>query len=336
MATLSSLEPLVAAFVQRNAKPQAALLVAVSGGADSVALLRLLHAVWNCAGEPGQGGLAVAHFNHALRGSCSDDDAQFVESLCRQLQVPCVVGKLARQTHDAGTSSENFLRTERYSFLINTAKQIGAQSIATAHTADDQVETVLHRVLRGTGIRGLTGIRPRRRLTANVQLVRPLLTVRRQHLVEYLQSIQQPWREDASNDDPRYFRNRLRNKLLPLLRAEYQANVDQSLLRLAASASGAQKLQNRLAARLEKRFDEYENSLHSRLHLRHFEEDSTAVIVALFQRMWRRQNWPMGQMTHQHWLRLIELLGDPHAVADFPGKIRATRRGAMLVLTRQA
>jgi tRNA(Ile)-lysidine synthase len=150
-------------------------LVAVSGGPDSVALLRAMVAVR----RPGAGRLIVAHFNHGLRGQQSDDEEHFVRELSARLGLACDVGRAAPAADSGGWTSEESARRTRYAFLRDVAAQRGARYVATGHTADDQAETVLHRILRGTGIGGLSGIRRHRQLLHGVSLVRPLLAVRR-------------------------------------------------------------------------------------------------------------------------------------------------------------
>src|SRR5262245_22639104 len=168
------------------------VLVAVSGGADSAALLRGLVEI-RAAGE---GRLIAAHFNHKLRGAESDADQAFVEQLGRELGVKVVAG---RRAGEGGLATEESLREARYEFLTSISGVYGARYVATAHTADDQVETVLLNVLRGTGLAGLAGIPRIRQLAEATTLIRPLLDVTRADVLEFLAGLKQPFREDASN-----------------------------------------------------------------------------------------------------------------------------------------
>lgn len=184
-------------------------LVAVSGGADSVALLHLLHGVAAaCKLE-----LRAAHLDHALRPD-SQEDAAHVRDLCRALAVPLSVTRidiaaLARGGHGG---VEETAREARRDFLRETAKTQGCTWIALAHQRDDQAETFLLRLLRGAGTTGLAGMRP-----VDPPFVRPLLSFSREELVEWLAGEGVAWREDASNQDPAFARNRVRHELLPLL-----------------------------------------------------------------------------------------------------------------------
>src|SRR3569623_1408931 len=147
------------------------VLVAVSGGADSVALLRGMAALR----RSGPGRLIVAHFNHALRAAAAEDE-RFVVELCRELGLVCEVGRsrVAERAAECGDGVEAAARHARYEFLQATADRLGARYVATAHTADDQAETILHRILRGTGLAGLSGMSRSRPLGQAVPLLRPM------------------------------------------------------------------------------------------------------------------------------------------------------------------
>lgn len=206
------------------------VLVGVSGGADSVALLYLLHHL-----RPRLSfALTAAHLHHGLRGAEADADAEFVQTLCWRLGVPCVVERVAVQEHARarGISVEMAGRELRYAFFARVAATVGADRVATAHHADDQVETLLLRLLRGTSLQGLGGLAPlggRSGLT----LIRPLLDVRHAELVAFLKRHRLRWREDASNADTKLLRNRVRHELLPFLEERFQPTVRAALQRTA-------------------------------------------------------------------------------------------------------
>ena len=186
------------------------LLVGVSGGADSVALLHLLL-------EAGFRNLVVCHLDHGLRGRASTEDAKFVTRLAAKLTVECVVnqadvrGRMAAR----GESLETAARHARLEFFAECAVKFRCRRVLLAHHADDQAETVLWNLLRGS--HGLKGMHEEQRLGEKLDLIRPLLGVRRAELVEWLKSQGHRWREDASNGQPIAVRNRLRNEALPLL-----------------------------------------------------------------------------------------------------------------------
>jgi tRNA(Ile)-lysidine synthase len=203
--------------------------VAVSGGADSVALLRILE---NLCGELGVT-LSVVHFDHALRGEASTSDAQFVAELARDsgLQIVSTREDVAAEAAHHGWNLEDASRRLRYAFFERICAAGQASRIAVAHTAQDQAETILAHLIRGTGPTGLAGIYP----TAG-SIIRPLLGTDRQDLREYLRAKNQVWREDATNRDTRRLRARIREQLLPVLERDFAPSIVTHLGELARLA----------------------------------------------------------------------------------------------------
>ena len=203
--------------------------VAVSGGADSVALLLLLVELRKQIGIV----LSVAHFNHKLRGKNSDQDERFVAKLAAKHGLVFHAGRMdvgAKAKRDKA-NLEDTGRRARYEFLEGLVQNGHVDKVAVAHTADDQAETVMGHILRGTGLAGLGGIHP---WVGHV--VRPLLGVRRGELRAYLKSKKQAWREDATNRDTARMRARIRKKLMPLMEKQFQAAVVEHLATLAELA----------------------------------------------------------------------------------------------------
>jgi tRNA(Ile)-lysidine synthase len=206
--------------------------VAVSGGADSVALLHVLLELREELGIV----LSVAHFNHQIRGEAADADERFVAHLAQQHQLDFHSGRgdapaLAAQKKQ---SLETAARDLRYEFFRRLIREKEINKIALAHTMDDQAETVLMRLLRGAGTRGLAGIYPQRS-EDNVIFIRPLLEIRRADIEAFLQNRKQSWQEDATNADPAHTRNKLRHELLPKLR-EFNPAIVETLARSAEVA----------------------------------------------------------------------------------------------------
>jgi tRNA(Ile)-lysidine synthase len=238
------LEPKVIDFIQRYSliSPEEIVVVGVSGGADSVCLLHVL-AKW----QKGLGiKLHVAHLNHQLRGVESEADAKYVSNLAGSLGIPITIDRqdVAAYRIERNFSVEEAARELRYAFLARVAREVGANRIAIGHTRDDQVETILMHILRGTGITGLCGLAPcspmvydsqgmsLRAKQSNLLVIRPLLDVAREETTNYCQEHQLDPCIDSSNRSLSFFRNRIRLQLLPLLR-QYNPSVDQALLRLA-------------------------------------------------------------------------------------------------------
>ncbi len=233
-------------FVQRHKliPPQEKVVVAVSGGADSVSLIHILTAWQEEMGIK----LHVAHLDHQLRASESARDAEYVADLAASLGVPVTIGKrdVAAYGRARSCSTEEAARELRYDFLAGVAGDVGARRVVTGHTRDDQVETVLMHILRGSGISGLRGLSPCSPMppcrsglqvkALGLLVIRPLLDVTRQETLSYCGEHQLAPHADSSNICRSFLRNRLRLELLPLLRT-YNSNVDQALLRLSRTAS---------------------------------------------------------------------------------------------------
>lgn len=205
------------------------LLAAVSGGPDSVALLHLLHECGRVC--------HVGHVNHGLRGVESDEDARFVEALAESFGFPFHVFREcgAEKAASSRDSFEMHAREVRYAFLTETALREGCAAVATGHQRDDVAETLLMRILRGTSVRGLSGI-PEIRDENGVSIVRPLLSSSRHEILDYLSRHSISYREDSTNLQGEFLRNRVRNELIPELTAGYNPKLADALNRLAESA----------------------------------------------------------------------------------------------------
>ena len=219
----------VRAFAQRHAlwRPDTRVVSALSGGADSVALLLVLHDLHH-AGELVLD--CAAHLNHGIRGGEADADQEFCGTLCDRLGVPLVTNRVdvpALAARDR-ISIELAARHARQAFLAEVRAARGAGVVATAHTENDQAETVLLRLVRGAGGRGLAGIAPRRDY-----LIRPVLSIARDDLRADLAARGQTWREDATNADLAIPRNRVRHELLPYLERHFNPAMTTALARLA-------------------------------------------------------------------------------------------------------
>lgn len=205
------------------------IVVAVSGGPDSMALLHVLFML----AEERELELIAAHFNHGFRKEESEREADMVAAFAKRLGLPCEVGVCDMPVYiaETGMNAQAAAREKRYSFLFETAASYGAGKIAMAHHADDQAETVLMRLLRGTGPSGLAGI-PMRRTEKNLELIRPLLRIYKSELECHCAAYELPVCYDSSNEQRKYFRNRVRLDVMPFLR-RYNDKLPESLNRLA-------------------------------------------------------------------------------------------------------
>ncbi len=237
---MQTLHQAVLSFIRKHELLHAGdrVAVAVSGGADSVALLRLLLDLRKELGIV----LSVVHFNHGLRGADSDADEKFVAALATRLKLEFHRGSGDVKDYAAAKhlSIEAAARKLRYEFFDQLLQENAVDRIATGHTLDDQAETVLLRVVRGAGTRGLAGIYPSRQSSVvsrqenqSHSIIRPLLGTCRKNLEAYLQSLNQPWREDGSNRDLRFARNRVRHGILPRLERTLNPSVREALAETA-------------------------------------------------------------------------------------------------------
>ena len=279
------------------------VIVAVSGGGDSVALLRGLADLRHEANFR----LSVATLDHNTRAGGSAADAEFVADLAARHDLPFDRGHW--QSERPG-HFEADARRARYGWLLEVARRRGAAAVAVGHTRDDQAETILHRIIRGTGLTGLAGMAPRRPLGPGVALIRPVLAASRADLRAYLGSIGQEWRNDASNDDQGRTRARLRHDLLPRLAHDYNPNVADALIHLGQAAASAATAANRRASRRLARLTLAQDQDQITLDRPALRELPRAERVDLIRLAWRRLGWPEGRMDHARWLRLASHAGD--------------------------
>jgi tRNA(Ile)-lysidine synthase len=297
------------------------MVVAVSGGPDSVALFRALRAL-----RP-EGPLVVAHLNHLLRGEESDADEAFVRGLAGPASGVAFrsdrVDVAARASAEGG-NFEQVARRVRYDWLVRVAQQTGARFVATGHTADDQAETVLHRLLRGCGLKGLRGIAARRPLGEGVEAVRPLLRVRRAEVLTYLAAEGQPFRHDRSNADLSLTRNRIRLELLPHLAERYNPAVIEVLCRLAEQAGEAFQEEEARAEALLAAVERPRAGTLLILDRQGLAVQPRNLVREVFRLIWTREGWPAGGMGYEDWDCLAAIVCAEAAAVDLPGGIRAT------------
>ncbi len=301
------------------------LLVAVSGGPDSVALLRVLHELR----DECRLSLTAGHFNHRFRGTASDQDADWVTELASKLNLPIVTGA-ADVT--ASEFTEAAARSTRYEFLSKAAAETGATRIVTGHTSNDQIETVLHHLLRGTGLRGLTGI-PRERSLGEVTLFRPLLDVSHAGVLEYLSDRGQGFREDATNLDQRWTRNWLRKELLPLIESRFP-HAGEAIGRLAQQATETLELAGREVTELLEKSITRDEPDAVEVQTESLTGQPASLLRLLFVELWIRKGWPRREMSAARWNELAQLVGQKSGAITCPGRIEARRIRGTLVIRR--
>jgi tRNA(Ile)-lysidine synthase len=324
MTAEQAIEELVGRFL---AGYSGAGVVGVSGGADSVALLRALVAVGRA--------VTVAHVHHGLRGAEADADEEFVRRLCQQLGV----GYECRRVDVSawGKNVEEAGRRARYAFFAEVAQRVQAQWVAVAHTADDQAETILHRLIRGTGLSGLRGMAAERTLPlpggGTVALVRPLLTVRRQQVRAYLHRLGQAYREDSSNRNVAYTRNRIRHEVVPLLES-FNPRVVEALCRLGEQVAEAEEVLVGLAQDLLQRAERPRAGEKVVLDVGVLQSAPPLIQRGALRSLWQREGWPVGDMDYTAWHQVVELCQRSETAWDFPSGVHLRRQGRVVLLWR--
>jgi tRNA(Ile)-lysidine synthase len=267
-----------------------------------------------------RGFLIVAHFNHGLRGAESDADQTFVGDLAHRLNLRFESAVALGTARDEAT-----LRDQRLDFLAATASRSGARYVALAHTIDDNVETVLHHLLRGTGPAGLAGIAEARAWRDDLVLMRPLLAARRADLRIGLRQIDQAWREDSSNLNLDYRRNWIRGELIPLIQSQYP----QAVPAIGRAIAGQQQWRRTIESLAVQWLAEHQlppggpmpaqpsssqtaaaqatapqRAVGNSVALRRDATIEPAIVIAALQGVWEQQNWPRRAMARTHWTRL--------------------------------
>lgn len=313
---------------------RARVVVAVSGGADSVALLEVLRRL-----QPAHAwALHVAHLDHGLRKE-SAVDAEFVREVAGRWGIAATIERrdVRRVCAQAGWSLEDGARRTRYAFLRDVALRQGAGYLALAHTADDQAETVLMRLLRGTGLMGLRAM-PVTRDLEGVWIVRPFLHVWRPEIEAYLKRARLTYREDATNRDGRFVRNRIRHQLLPLLEQEYNPKIKGLLAQLAEQSDGDYAYLQQATQRQWKRVAKVCAPSRVEISVEAFRRQPKALQRQVVRQAIQRLRGDIGQVEFRHWLEAERLFSERPVgtLVDLPGGIQFRRERAYVVCQRSA
>ena len=305
------------------------VIAAVSGGPDSVCLL---HCLVELAPEYGIE-LLAAHFNHKLRGEDSDRDEQFVEGLCKRLNVPLSLAgeDMAAVSRREKGSLEELCRKSRHGFLEGLAREKGFGKIALGHNLDDQAETVLMNVIRGTGIDGLKGIDPVRDC-----FIRPLIGIERKEIIDFLSSRGIPWRTDHSNSENSFRRNSIRNSLIPFIRENYNPSIVDALGRLANIARSENEFLDSLMGKAASSWDPLPGrgvKIPTGELLGHHPALRKRIIKSALEGL----SPVKGGISHEHISAAIKVAGgkEPGASLDLPFGISARREYDFLVIEKR-
>lgn len=279
------------------------------------------------------GKLVVVHFNHQWRGEESDADERFCVELAESLGITCIVG--GPSPSEAKEKTEDAARMQRYRFFRQAAEEVGARYLVLAHHRDDQVETVLQRLIRGTSLRGLAGISRLRRLSELTTIVRPMLSCPRSAIEKYLRALNQPFQTDSTNANPAWLRNRIRAELIPLLRAKYAHQASRSIARLAAEAAEAAAFLEAATREVLEEIAKFDIPA-GRVILKDLVGMHPFALRLVLVRIWTEMSWPQGQMTRKHWRKLAEdLLAKKNgSLGQYPGAIQVVVQDDVATLRR--
>ncbi|MDP3790018.1 MAG: tRNA lysidine(34) synthetase TilS [Candidatus Omnitrophota bacterium] len=309
------------------------VLVAVSGGPDSIALLHILAELsgrYNI-------GLVVAHLNHMLRGKEADADADFVRKTADNLSLPFMMEKVSVKNIAKARrmSIEEAARETRYDFYNRAAAKYGASKIATGHTLDDQAETVLMRLLKGSGSLGLSGI-PYKRKSGNIWVIRPILDVTRKEIDVYLKKNRISSRIDASNSEIVYFRNKIRNILIPVLEKDFNPRIKCVLASMASTLTDESSYLAGVASKKMKHICRTTVG-GVELNIKGLRCEHAALQRLIVRQALAYLAGGLKGITYKHWEVIESLMkGETHKQANLPGRIKAVKNNGKIIFTRKS
>lgn len=308
------------------------LVVGVSGGPDSVALIYLLSKFRRKYGLT----LSVAHLNHGFAKKESQRAAAYVKALCEKLALPFYSKRIALRTRarTLRRSLEEAGRLERYVFFEEVARRINAAKIVTAHTLDDQAETVLMRILRGAGLKGLAGI-PYKRKQGPFKLIRPLLSCRKEDLLAYLKENRIRYCVDSTNRKTLFYRNRVRHELLPQLERRFNPRIRESLVHLQSICSLAQDYLEAVSQQTLKKCLARRSSGVLSLKVLNLKRLHPALLQEVLRRAIELKKGDLKRLTHAHVAGLAEMLraGEKGSKQRLPGGVFVRKSGQSLDFT---
>jgi tRNA(Ile)-lysidine synthase len=307
------------------------VLVAVSGGADSVCLLKALLDIAKGAGIA----VVAANLDHGLRGRESAAESRFVEDLTKGLGVTCVRGKIRTGIQKKKKISvEEYLRAQRYAFLIRSAKKKRCNVVATGHTMDDQAETILMRIIKGASSEGMGGIPPVRR-EGPFTFIRPLIRSSRKEILMFLDASGLPHVEDSSNSDTKFLRNRLRHEIFPVVE-KINPKIKRSLVNMADSIREDMCLVDKTKKNAVKNIT-VSYSPEKGVRISDLLIHPKSLRKEMFKELFINAGGDVKKLTFRHWMNMDDLirLGDNGKSLDLPGKVMVTKRKKAIIFSKR-
>jgi tRNA(Ile)-lysidine synthase len=309
------------------------VLAAVSGGPDSVFLL---HALMRLSKKLKLAKVTVCNMDHCLRRAESEEDSRFVRDLAARLGLGCIHGKVdVAALKDRKLSTEEAARAARYAFFADGAAKAGANAIATGHTIDDQAETVLMRLIKGSSLKGLVGIAPVREGPDGPRIVRPLFEIEKRSIVRYLDDAGIAYRTDSSNLEDKYFRNVVRREVVPFLE-RYNPRLKRSLFNLAEHLREDFEYIRREKSRMSGRIAKSAKTGGVEIMLKDIVIQPAAIRKEVLRDSLELAGGEVKKLSFRHWKEVDNLLttkGKGRSV-DLPGSIRVTRTAGAVTLKK--
>ena len=306
------------------------ILAGVSGGPDSVTLLHVLHSLK----KEYSLNILIAHLDHKFRGEESADDRKFCEGLAKKYNLEIIweeidVPKIAEEKK---ISPEEAARFERYDFFKRTAKERGMDKIAVGHTRDDQAETVLMRIIRGAGMKGLGGIIPVKDMQGN-KIIRPLIEISRKEVEDFISESGLKFRKDSSNEKSIYTRNKIRLELIPLLEKEFNSNIKEVLANMAENLQVENNFLSKYANRKFKSLSKIRQG-EILIGIKKFKKLPEAIRKRLLRAALEELKGDLRRLTYQHWKEIEGLIDSRpvNSIVDLPAGIIITKDRINIIL----
>jgi tRNA(Ile)-lysidine synthase len=319
-------------------RPREGVLLGVSGGPDSVAMLDILYQINKVQGLGWR--FHIAHLNHGLRGTQADQDEVFVRRLAKSYGIGFTSRKVQVEQLRAFErgSLEEVARKVRHEFLKELGLKLGVQKISLAHTMDDQAETILHRIIRGTGLRGLKGMVPIRLISRSAELflVRPLIEISRTEVQNYLAEHKLSYRLDASNQDLSFTRNRIRHALIPFIEKEFNPRFKTALVKLGQTSASFYILLKEIANEVFENMKMLGKENEICVSADEFAKTPPAIQTLIVDKIVKTLLGKIPQLNFEHYLEILSLCSQPASdrVVMLPRGLQAKREAYLLKIYR--
>lgn len=307
------------------------VLVGLSGGADSVALLYILYALR----EEYLLDIYIAHMNHKFRGKESDEDEKFCRDLARNLKIDISFGEadVPKIAREKGISPEEAGRQERYNFFRRIALKKNISKIATGHHRDDQAETVLMRAIRGSGMAGLGGMSPTKKMQ-DFTIIRPLIEISKPEIEDFIKDNDLEFRYDSSNNNVVFTRNRIRHELIPYLEKNFNPNIKEILVNMAENLRIENDFLEKFAKRKFRSMSKKDTSGEISINIKNFKRQPEAIRKRILRSALEELKGNLRRFTYQHWKEMEDLINKrpTNSVVDLPGEVKVVKDKSSLVL----